>query len=172
MPRTVRKVSPKSLENAALHYLGRFASSGENLRRILMRRVERSARFHDIDTDEAAAWVEALIGRFEKAEILDDTAYMEARVASLRRRGASSRGIMAKLRQKGLAAEAVVEVLKDEDDHSELAAAMALVKRRRLGPYRPEADRREMYAKDMAVLARAGFSLGVARKALASVDPV
>ena len=172
MARTVRKVSPKSLENAALHYLGRFASSAENLRRILMRRVERSARFHDIDTDEAATWVEALVGRFEKAGILDDTAYMQARIASLRRRGASSRGIMANLRQKGLAADVVAETLKGEDDDSELAAAAALVKRRRLGPHRPEAHRQEMYAKDMAVLARAGFSLDVARKALASIDLV
>ena len=170
MLRTVRKVSPKSLENAALHYLGRFASSAENLRRVLTRRVERSARFHDIDRQEAAGWIDALVGRFVKAGILDDNAYTEARIVSLRRRGASSRAITANLRQKGLASDVVAAALEGEDDDSELSAAVALVRRRRLGPYRPEADRREMHAKDMAVLARAGFSLDLARRVLTSVD--
>ena len=36
-----RKATAASLENAALYYLERFATSSENLRRVLMRRVER-----------------------------------------------------------------------------------------------------------------------------------
>ncbi|MCG8547040.1 MAG: RecX family transcriptional regulator, partial [Alphaproteobacteria bacterium] len=37
-----RKVTPASLERAALHYLQRFATSSENFRRVLTRRVQRS----------------------------------------------------------------------------------------------------------------------------------
>ncbi len=172
MPRTPRKITPKSLENVALHYLGRYATSSENLRRVLMRRVERSARVHGTDPAEGAAWVEALIARFQESRILDDAAYVGMRVATLRRRGDSARAIRAKLRGKGVAAGTVEEGLAGETGESELAAAIALVRRRRLGPCRVETDRRAFFARDMAALARAGFTLDVARRILeaASLD--
>ena len=49
--RVPRKATPKRLERVALHYLERYSSSSENLRRVLMRRVERSARAHGTDRD-------------------------------------------------------------------------------------------------------------------------
>ena len=72
--RPPRKATPRYLENAALHYLERFATSAENLRRVLMRKVDRSARAHGTDPDEGAAAVEALIERFVRAGLLDDDA--------------------------------------------------------------------------------------------------
>ena len=44
--RLPRKATPKRLQRVALHYLERYSSSSENLRRVLMRRVERSALVH------------------------------------------------------------------------------------------------------------------------------
>ena len=41
-----KPVTAQYLENAALYYLQRFASSSANLRRVLMGKVERSARAH------------------------------------------------------------------------------------------------------------------------------
>lgn len=48
----------------------------------------------------------------------------------------------------------------------ELKAAARLVRRRRLGPLRPRADRAEHRERDLAVLGRAGFSFEVARKVI------
>ena len=67
-----RKATPKHLENAALHYLGRFASSAANLKRVLMRKVQRSAHFHGTDADEGRAMVERLVTRFARAGLIDD----------------------------------------------------------------------------------------------------
>ena len=53
-----RKVTLKSLENAALFYLQRYATSTENLRRVLMRRVDRSARAHSTDREEGSCFVD------------------------------------------------------------------------------------------------------------------
>ena len=39
-----RPLTAASLENAAVYYLSRFASSSGNLRRVLMRKVARAAR--------------------------------------------------------------------------------------------------------------------------------
>jgi regulatory protein len=59
-------LTPASLEAAALRYLERYASSAENLRRVLLRRVRRADAGED-----GAALVEALVERFRAACILD-----------------------------------------------------------------------------------------------------
>ena len=47
------KITATSLNNIALHYLERFASSAENLRRVLLRRVRRAAAHHGSDPGES-----------------------------------------------------------------------------------------------------------------------
>lgn len=165
-----RKVTPKYLENAALFYLQRFATSGANLRRVLMRKVERSARFHGTDPAEGAQWVDALIAKFTAVKLLDDALYAESRATSLRRRGASGRTIALSLRQKGVEGEIIDTALAAADEteeQPERAAAARLARKRRLGPYRPPDARRDNRERDLATLARAGFSYDVA---LAVID--
>jgi regulatory protein len=168
-----RKATPKSLENAALYYLERFASSAENLRRVLMRRVERSARAHDTDREEGAAAVDDIVRRFLASGLLDDRAYAAARAGTLHRRGGSARKIRASLMQKGVAPddiEAALAALRDEAPDPEIAAAVTLARRRRLGPYRPDGDREARREKDLAALARAGFGYDIARKVIEAPD--
>lgn len=163
MTRKPRKATPKSLENAALHYLERFATSSENLRRVLLRRVRRSAEHHGTDPDEGMAWVDDLISRFRKSGLLDDRLYTEGRVASLRRRGDAARKVRGKLRQKDVDADLIEAVLGEEDENAEFLAATTLARRRRLGPWRADDDqRKERREKDLAALARAGFSYDTA----------
>jgi regulatory protein len=169
-----RRVNAEYLENAALHYLGRFASSSANLRRVLMAKVERSARAHGTDRDEGAALVETLIERYRRSGVLDDRAYAEAKATSLHRRGTSTRAIRGKLALKGVETELVDAALSAVDDDTpgdtELTAAVALARRGRLGPFRSgvRADYRD---KDLAALGRAGFSYAIARTVIDSDDP-
>ena len=166
-----RKATASHLRNAALQYLERFATSSANLRRVLMRKVERSARHHGTDAEQGTGEVDALIARFEAAGLLDDAAYAAAQVDSLRRRGASARAAWARLLAKGLTAEIAEAALADHGAGSpdaEWAAAVVLARRRRLGPYRVAGDREEMREKDLAALARAGFSYDIARRMVAA----
>jgi regulatory protein len=78
------EIGPDLLERWALHYLGRYASSAENLRRVLTRRVRRRA---PDAVPAAAALIEALVVRYRESGLLDDAAYAAARVQSLHRRG-------------------------------------------------------------------------------------
>lgn len=166
-----RKVSAQSLENAALHYLGRFSASSAHLKRVLLRRVDRSLRVHGGDAAEARRLVDALIERFCRSGLLDDAAYAAGKARSLRRRG-TSRSVIAKtLRAKGVSAdqtETAMEELaaerSEEDGNGDLAAAARLAQRKRLGPFRPKDARAELRQRDMAALARAGFSYDVARQ--------
>jgi regulatory protein len=172
--RSIPDLSEGALERAALHYLERFAASSEQLRRVLLRRVKRAAMLGAENTDRAYARIDALVARYASAGLLDDRRFAESQAGSLQRRGASQRRIRQRLAAKGVAAEFADAALADLAEHSEtgeLAAAAALVRRRRLGPYRDPNVRAEHRRKDLAALARAGFSLSTARHVLAAATP-
>lgn len=159
-----------NLDRAALRYLERFDSSAANLRRVLRGHVTRAARAHaGLDVAAAERLVEELVDRYQASGLIDDARYAESLARGLRARGASRQGIRHKLRARGVSAEAIDAALaaagRDSDD-AELDAARAFVRRRRLGPHRPEQQRAERYRRDLAALARAGFSFDVARRAL------
>ena len=166
-PRGPKKATAGYLENAALYYLERFATSSENLRRVLMRKVIRSAQTHGTDPDEGADMIAALIARYQSAGLLDDRAYARARATTLHRAGNSARAIRGKLAQKGVAADQITDALDaledDDDGDPELRAAVRLAKKRRLGPFRSPDVRADKRDKDLAALARAGFSYDIAR---------
>lgn len=164
-----KKATAKNLENVALWYLQRFAASAESLRRVLMRRVEKSVRAHDTDREEGAALVEEIVVRFCASGLLNDMLYAEGRALSLHRRGVSTRGIRARLAAKGIGAQdidAALAALRDETDEPDLAAAIAYARRRRIGPWRTRGDRAELRERDLAALARLGFDYDIARRVI------
>lgn len=166
------RIAASYLENAALHYLERFASSSANLRRVLMRKVDRSLAHWGGDRAEAAQLVEAVLARFAGLGYLDDAAYARAKAAGLHRRGASRRAARAALAAKGVDADLAESALAElAVEATELAAATNLARRRRLGPFRPAAARAAMRAKDLAALARAGFDYDTARRVVEAAGP-
>ncbi len=168
-----RKATATYLRNAALFYLDRYASSTANLRRILMAKVERSARAHDTDRAEGAADVDALLADFARDGVLDDARYAAGRARALFRRGASARAIRARLAAKGVAREHIdpaIAALRDETDEPDMTAALTFARRRRLGPYRPQSARADRRARDLASLGRQGFAYDVARRIIDAED--
>lgn len=165
--------TPETLERAAQAHLARYAASAEHLRRLLLARVARSAWVHGTDRAAGAAAVEALIARLSARGHLDDAAYAQALARSLNRRGRSLAGIRAKLRAKGVGADetdAALTALKSEASDPDLAAALALARRKRLGPYRPAAERAARRAKDLAAFGRQGFDFDLARRVVDAED--
>jgi SOS response regulatory protein OraA/RecX len=89
----------------------------------------------------------------------------------LRSRGGSARAIAFKLRTKGLKTDTVDRAFEREREagpNPELEAARALVRRRKLGEFRPEAKRDEERRRDLGILARAGFDYETSVSALGS----
>jgi regulatory protein len=172
--RAPAKVSARSLENAALHYLERFSTSSEGLRRVLLRRVQRSAHFHGTDAAEASGWVDAVIEKMQAKGFLNDRLFAEGRTRTLLAQGVPLRAIRMRLREKGvvddIAADVLALVAEDNGD-VDVAAAVALAKRRRLGPFRAGAERPARRDKDLAALARAGFGYDVARRVVDAASP-
>ncbi|MCZ6764406.1 MAG: RecX family transcriptional regulator [Alphaproteobacteria bacterium] len=171
-----KPVTAQRLQARALAYLSRYASSSENLRRVLERAVRRAACHHETDRAAAAETITGLIAKFERAGILDDNAYAEARVRSLHRGGASRAKIAAQMAQKGVPREAVeraMSALEKERPGADLDldAAWRYAKRRRFGPYRDPDRRAERRERDLAAMARTGFSVAVALKVIDADRP-
>ena len=161
------EIGPELLERWALDYLGRYASSSENLRRVLQRRIRRRL---PQAAQKAAAPIDALILRYREAGLLDDATYAAGKAESLNRRGDSLRSIRARLAGKGVArpdVDGALSALRAAAADPDLAAACAFARRRRLGPFRRLAAD---HARELAAFARAGFSRRVAEAVLACTD--
>jgi len=164
------EIGPALLDKWALGYLERFASSAENLRRVLRRRVRR--RTSDNETvQRAAAQIDELVARFQESGLLDDAAYAAARARGRLARGEPLRRIAAGLASKGVDVEdraAALDALRATASDPDLAAACAFARRRRLGPYRRgPADRN----RELGSFARAGFGRREAEAVLGCADP-
>lgn len=117
----------ESLRRAALAYLERYASSSENLRQVLQRRLLRAEHrglTHDCTDDD----IDEILRSVTSLGLLDDGHYAESRVLSLHRRGWSRHRIQADLMRKGLGEEdvrAAFGKLAEEAADPERAAAFA-----------------------------------------------
>ena len=175
-PRPTRPAGPApndaALHDAALAYLARYAATEAGLARTLARAVDRWARRALADGAEAdtvaaqaarsRAAVRAVVARLAALGAVSDRAFAESRTRSLVRGGRSRRAVAAHLAAKGVGAETARAALEAEET-DELAAALVLARRRRIGPFREgDGDRR----RELAMLARAGFSQAVASAAL------
>lgn len=151
----------RDLEEAALRYLNRFDCSVDKLRRHLRTLIRRRGA----DLTALTEALEALLARYRQSGLLDDARFAKNLGARLSERGGSRRLVLSKLRARGVGS-GDAEAALPRSAENELAAARALVRRRRLGPHRPEAERQENRRRDLAALARAGFDHETAARAL------
>ena len=173
-----RQTTAQYLENSALYHMERFSSSAANLRKIMMAKVERSARSYDTDREEGAVQVEDIIARFLRSGLLDDEIYAITKARSLHRRGASSRAIHAKLVAKGVDRSTIQKALvalEGEDPDPEFTAAITFARKRRIGPFRRgprsgtaaedyKPEDQKVREKELASMGRAGFCFDMARR--------
>ena len=114
------------------------------------------------DPGDMRGEVTALVARFVEAGYVDDRAFASARSGGLQRRGYGRRHISQALGQAGIAAEVVAGVLPGEQAARQ--AALALARKRRLGPFGAKPLDRPAREKQIATLLRAGHPLDSARK--------
>jgi regulatory protein len=170
-------ITARYLHNAAASYVERYPSSADKLRRILQRRVLR-ARFAEAPVmDDVERAIDAIVAKFVAAGVIDDKAFAETKARALHRRGTSGRMTRHKLRLAGIDDETLDEALAGLDREldsdpaeREWRAAVALARRRRLGPFRKAEARAEHRLRDLAALSRAGFAYALAEKVIDSEE--
>jgi regulatory protein len=175
--RQARPITAKSLHDVAVLYLERYASTAEGLRRILQRRVRRAEMADTPVMDNVEQAIDAIVAKFVSAGVVDDQAFAQTKARALHRRGTSDRMTRRRLALAGIGADTLDKAMAglDEELHAdpgqrEWQAAAALARRRRLGPYRAVADRKDHRQRDLAALARAGFAYDLARRIIDAKD--
>lgn len=157
-------LDPERLNELALTYVGRFATTRAKLAAYLARKLRERGWAGDRPSDP-----DAIVERLASLGYVDDAAYALARSRALTARGYGVRRLSQSLRAAGVA---------DEDSHGarELAegeaveAALRFARRRRLGPFGDRVPDRAAREKAMAAMVRAGHSFDIAR-AIVSLKP-
>lgn len=148
----------------ALAYVNRFDVSAAKLRQHLTQRVRKAG-----GAEEAASWIAELVERYQGSGVLDDARFARNLASQLTARGKSTRAIQQKLSQRGVSSDVTDELMTQrrvDEPQADLEAARTYVRKRRLGPHRSPEKRDEFRHKDLATLARQGFSFDIAKKAL------
>ena len=175
--RVARPITAKYLQNAATYYLERYPSTAEGLRRVLNRRVRKAEAFDAPVMENVQQAISAIVQKFVDAGMIDDQAFAQTKARALHRRGSSTRLMRQKLQHAGVDAETLDKAMVglDEELHvdpvrRELTAAIALARRRKLGPFRQGKDRKDKRDRDLAAMARGGFAYALARKVIDATD--
>jgi regulatory protein len=154
----------EALQELALRYVGKYATTRAKLRSYLARKLRERGWDGQRDPD-----LEGLSNRLAELGYIDDAAYALGQSRSLSNRGYGKRRLTQKLRQAGVEEED----RSDADAHADLEAveaALRFAERRRLGPFSSvEADPRQLQ-KWIAAMVRAGHGFGLAR-AIAKLAP-
>lgn len=120
-----------------------------------------------MEREPLVAALDASLDTAVRYGFIDDAHFAEVRAARAIARGVSPRQVQARLGGKGLSADVIAAGLAaSTEGDPERSACAAYVRRRRLGPWRPEEARSSHRQKDLAALGRAGFSYAIARAAL------
>lgn len=157
----------QKVEVWALAYVNRFDCTASKLTKHLSDRVRKSGGH-----ESATAWIEELVGRYLGSGVLNDARFAKNLATQLTTRGKSSRMISQKLALRGVPSDVAQELMtarRQDEPGAELEAARAFARKRRLGPHRDAEKRAEYRQKDLAALARQGFSFDTAKKALGTV---
>jgi regulatory protein len=148
----------EALEQAALFYAGRYATTRAKLRLYLTRKLRERGW-----AGAGEPPVEALVERLAGLGYVDDRAFAAARSASLVRRGFGARRIGEALRAAGI---------EEEDARDAKAAAQAaawdsalrFAERRRIGPFAPSEADPAGRQKAFAAMLRAGHPADLVRR--------
>lgn len=157
--RALRPLDPARLEEMALAYVARFATSAGKLSAYLARKL----RERGWEEGATPADVPALVARFVARGYVDDAGFARAKGQGLLRRGYGARRI-----DQALGAAGIAEDLREEARGSERdrrAAALAFARKRRLGPFHREGACLDPATreKQVAAMLRAGHPLASAR---------
>jgi regulatory protein len=165
-----RPLTAIKLEEMALAYVARFATSAGKLEAYLARKLQE--RGWDGEGDGRTA-IAAVIARFADLGYVDDAGFARMRSTSLLRRGYGARRIAQDLNAAGIG-----EAIRSDctpDEGAARRAVLALARRKGLGPFTRglgEGERLDpaLREKQMASLLRAGHAMGVARALLAQTS--
>jgi regulatory protein len=163
--RSLPPLDEQGLNNLALRYVERFATTRAKLAADLQRKLRERGW-----GDGAVPDTNALADRFAERGYVDDSGYALAKARSLAARGYGKRRLADTLRVAGVA-EPDSAAARSHADEEAVESAIRFAKRRRIGPFAVAVDSSPQ-ARDKAIgtMLRAGHGFALAR-AIVSLEP-
>ena len=161
--RPPKPLDETKLEELALAYVARFATSAGKLEQYLKRKL-RERGWPGRDEGADAPDTAALVQRYKERGYVDDAAYAKMRSADLLRRGYGARRVGQALGQAG-----IDEATRERVEPGEAAkrqAALHLAGKRRFGPFAVKWVDPAKREKQIAAMLRAGHSFDHVRAVL------
>ncbi len=156
--RALPPLDEDKLNELALRYVERFATTRAKLRNYLARKVRERGWSGARETD-----FDAIASRFVHQGYIDDAAYALSQSRALARKGYGKGRVLEMLRVAGIAEDdsgAATEYAELEA----VSAAIRFARKRRLGPFaRSEVSDPKQREKALGAMVRAGHSIGLAR---------
>lgn len=155
--RPVPQLDQQGLQELALRYVGKYATTRAKFRSYLERKLRERGWKGEREAD-----LDGLAVRFAELGYIDDAAYALAKSRSLSARGYGKRRVSEKLRLDGLDELDAAPALAHAGDEA-LEAALRFARRRRVGPFSPVPCDLRQRQKWIAAMVRAGHSFALAR---------
>lgn len=169
--RSPRLLTPDSVRQSVLSYVQRYAAPRAQTRRRWAQRIARQVATTGEEAAPLLAALDAALDLGERYRYVDDAAFAASRSRRALARGVSPGRVESQLTARGVSRAVAHEAVTTEGGpDAALESARALVRRRKLGPWRPPAERKEHHQRDLATLARAGFGYRLALQALAEPE--
>jgi regulatory protein len=157
--RLARPLDAARLQDLAVAYVARFATTGAKLERYLARKLRERGWEGEGEGEPDLA---GLAARLSELGYIDDAAYASAKAGSLLRRGYGPRRVARVLTEAGVS-EDMRQGLASEEGALR-RAALALARRRGFGPFGAAPPDRVLREKQLAAMLRAGHTLDSARE--------
>ena len=155
-----------------LAYVQKFATTEAHARRLQTQKIDRAVTTFGVERAPLLAALEEALALGLRYGFVDDARFAEVRARKGLRRGLAPGRVSAALSAKGvgagLAKESIAAVSHGDPVRE---ACEAYARRKRLGNWRPPAERSAAFTTDLAKLGRAGFPYAVARAVLLAPDP-
>ena len=152
----------KKLLKYAVDYLSKYDSSKVNLVNVLKRKILR-LKTTNYEKGKLINIIESIIIKLEKNKFIDDNRYSSTKILSLSNSGKSKNFIFNYLIKKGVNKTQIqnnLNLMQKDNDNWELNSAKIFAKKKKL------LEKDQSYEKNLAKMARAGFSYDICKKIL------
>jgi len=155
-------VDEKRLLKYAVDYLSKYDSSKINLVNILKRKILR-LQVTNYEKRKLINIIENIIIKLEKNKFIDDDRYSSTKILSLSNSGKSKNFIFNYLIKKGVNKSQIqnnLNLVQQDNENWELNSAKIFAKKKKM------LEKNQSYEKNLAKMARAGFSYDICKKIL------
>tara|TARA_Y100000590_G_scaffold12353_2_gene15015 strand:+ start:2969 stop:3529 length:561 start_codon:yes stop_codon:yes gene_type:complete len=158
----------EEIRNFAYVYIEKYSPSKQQLRTYLFKKLIKIQQKIS-SKKEIFDLIDSVINTLVDQKFLNDKYYSDAKSKVFYRKGYSLNKIRYSLIKKGIDQKYIqdsISKIKENESDPDFFSAIRICRKKRIGPNREENNRSLFYKKDIAILARSGFSYETSKKVL------